>query len=204
MFTDLYHIKHCWRKPWIIDVILAFSITSCIYLTYKTSDAGKGIDYNGFLLNLTTELLGVWLSVRIIERMIRKQERLNEIRRNLLRNLRHPFDIAFRKYPHYNGQDLRYLKRELKWFDMRWEQRQSVFKLNEQNLSRKIISMNYGLVTAIENVLIARDLPLNSMIQLENVVEERMQAVSKVLTQLEDEIEQLTLTFWETDNPDQI
>ncbi|HNP34062.1 MAG TPA: hypothetical protein PKN96_12285 [Flavobacterium sp.] len=204
MHIDIYHLKQFWKKPWVVDLILFLTICVCIYLTWRTSCPATGVDYNGFLLNLTTELIGVWLSVRIIDRLIKKRERLQDVRKNLLKNLRHPFDFIYRKHPYYEQKDVDYLENEMKWFDRRWDKRRSVFKLQEQDIARAIHSLNYELTRVISNVVIAERIHHNSPEEKKKLVDERLKVVDDTLVQLEKNIEKLILTFWETDNPDEI
>lgn len=204
MHIDIYHIKQFWKKPWVVDLILFLTICVCVYLTWKTASAETGVDYNGFLLNLTTELVGVWLSVRIIDRLIQKRDRLQTVRRNLLNNLKHPFDFIFRKHPYYEQKDVEYLQNESKWFDRRWDRRRTVFKENELQIARKIHSLNMQLTTAISNVVVAERIELNPPEDKKKLIDERLKVVEKVLDELEENIEHLILAFWQTDNPDEI
>jgi hypothetical protein len=208
MYIDHFDIKQFWKKKWLIDVILLIALCVAIYFTVRTSDKDKGFDYNSFLLNLSTEIIGVWLSVRIIDRLLKKRERLENARRNLVQNLRHPFNYAYLLSPRYKRKDVDYLKNEMKWFERRWIKRRSFLKNREADIAMDITRNNYLLITAIENLVIYYETFENwSELNLgdkENDYKWRIEAVDKALIELETSIEKLLLTFWEKDSPDVI
>lgn len=208
MHIDHFDIKQFWKKQWLIDIILLIVLSVTIYLTVKTSSDGKCFDYNSFLLNLSTEIIGVWLSVRIIDRLLKKRERLDSARQHLIKNLRHPFNYSYSISPRFKRKDVDYLKNEMKWFERRWIKRRGFLKNKEADIAREIQRHNYTLITDIENLVIHYE-SIDTWSELNQGDKEkdykwRADAIEKTLEQLEDSIEKLILTFWENDNPDEI
>lgn len=208
MHIDHFDIKQFWKKQWLIDIILLIVLSVTIYLTVKTSSDGKCFDYNSFLLNLSTEIIGVWLSVRIIDRLLKKRERLDSARQHLIKNLRHPFNYSYSISPRFKRKDVDYLKNEMKWFERRWIKRRGFLKNKEADIAREIQRHNYTLITDIENLVIHYE-SIDTWSELNQGDKEkdykwRANAIEKTLEQLEDSIEKLILTFWENDNPDEI
>lgn len=208
MHIDHFDIKQFWKKQWLIDIILLIVLSVTIYLTVKTYSDGKCFDYNSFLLNLSTEIIGVWLSVRIIDRLMKKRERLESARQYLIKNLRHPFNYCYSIAPRFKRKDVDYLKNEMKWFERRWIKRRGFLNNKEADIAREIQRHNYTLITDIENLVIHYE-TIDKWSELNQGDKEkdykwRADAIEKTLEQLEDSIEKLILTFWENDNPDEI
>lgn len=208
MRIDGFHLKHFWKKQWLIDLIILIALSLTIYLTLKSSSEDTSFDKDSFLLNLATELIGVWLSVRIIDRLLKKRERLDNARQQLIKNLRHPFNYCYSISPRFKRKDVDYLKNEMKWFERRWIKRRSFLKNREIDIAMEIQRQNNALLIAIENMVIY-DETIDTWMELNIGDKEkdnkwRADAVEKELEQLEDSIEKLILAFWESDNPDDI
>jgi hypothetical protein len=135
---------------------------------------------------------------------MKKRERLQTKRKELLNNLRYPFDYITRKYPYYNNKDVTYLENEIKWFERRWTVRKDVFKLREQDIANAIHSLNIQLITEVSNVVIADKLQYNDSQDKKKLIDERLESLDNKLILLEAKIEELVLAFWQTDNPDKI
>jgi hypothetical protein len=117
---------------WIDLVGLASSlILIASYLKY-------GDNYDEHIQNLWSnlgiEVLGVWLSVRIIDFLIERHKNFKETRFHQLRNLQYFYETALNIYE-YNStyeRDIENLQREVKYFDKRWHKRKKHFYRDEK------------------------------------------------------------------------
>jgi hypothetical protein len=201
---DLYHIYHFLKKSWIIDCLLFIFICLCALMIYKSISPKTPFDNQGFYVNLSTGLLSVWLSVRIIDRLLKKRDRLQNARRTLLGNLSHPYEYSSRNFPHFNQTDLEYLKNEQEWFDLRWQKRRRFLKSKELNQADEIERLNLQLIQSIENYLIIRKTEYKYLDEKDREEKDRVDKIKNDLNELKEAIKVMIFIFWETDNPDKI
>lgn len=67
--------------------------------------------------NIGTELLGVWLSVRIIESVLRVRQKRSRLRAQLIDNMNYLVTLIRSIAPHFEQQTIDHLSSELKWFE---------------------------------------------------------------------------------------
>ena len=67
--------------------------------------------------NIGTELLGVWLSVRIIESVLRGRQKRTRLRTQLVDNMNYLVTLIRGIAPHFEQQTIDHLSSELKWFE---------------------------------------------------------------------------------------
>ena len=70
---------------------------------------------DGMLANVLSELIGIWVSVRLIEFFIRKNESRDRLRVRVVRNARMFENISRDIYHFMRGHDAFKLRRELEW-----------------------------------------------------------------------------------------
>jgi len=204
MGISWYSLKHFWKKPIFIDLILLFFFIICIVLSVKFSGKLYIIDYNSFFLNLSTCLISVWITVRIIESLIIKREKLRDARRTLLENLKHPYVYIDNIYSSLNQRDLDYLKRNNKWFDNKWGNGFyiTVLKDKEWPIAQKLIGLNMQILTEVHNVVIHKNMNnSNNIKQDEELLERSFEMLRKKMLEIETEIEKLQTEMWKTDKP---
>ncbi len=67
--------------------------------------------------NLATELFGVWLSVRIIESILRSRQKRSHLRTQLVDNMKYLVTLIRSIAPHFDQQTIDRLSSELMWFE---------------------------------------------------------------------------------------
>jgi len=58
-----YTLRHSWKNLKNINIILLFVFCFCILGIYETSSCCKGVDFNSLFLNLTSTVIGIFISV---------------------------------------------------------------------------------------------------------------------------------------------
>ncbi|KQO32815.1 hypothetical protein ASF10_20395 [Flavobacterium sp. Leaf82] len=114
------------------------------YLTYY-KDFPESIQ--NLWSNLTIEIIGVWLSVRIIDFLIQRNKNFKQTRFYLLRNFSYFIDNATDVLTYgVREKHIEILDREILHFNIRWEKRKKQFYSNEielieqlKNIEKKII-----------------------------------------------------------------
>lgn len=102
------------RRFIILIDILALGIGGLLCAAYVAHRPGDALE--NLWPNLGTELLGVWISIRVIESLLRKSDERSGIRNTLVGNLAYMLRIAQQLLPdlyHFNINDFRH---EVKWF----------------------------------------------------------------------------------------
>ena len=148
-----------WFKKWWYDwakldlTVLPIGVALAYYLK----------DYaNGFWLNLSTELIGAYISIRFIDYLLKRTEHKHYERREIAGNLNWFFENADRLIPDFYDWRIKDLENEIKWFDERWDERKRLLEEDEISLvediresRNKIVSLAkeyIGLYQAIERI----------------------------------------------------
>jgi len=86
---------------------------------FNTQDAAglKTSFADSIVPNLATELFGVWLSVRIIESVLRQRQKRSQLRSQLIENMNYLVTLIRSIAPHFEQQTIDHLTSELKWFE---------------------------------------------------------------------------------------
>lgn len=114
-----------WLRNWAVFDLTLWPIA--VALAYFMKDAD-----NGFWLNLSTELLGVYISIRFIEVLINKNQRVHEDRREIVSNVNWYFEQAEKIPPYFDDYRIKDLETEIKYFALRWEERKKLLDVDEQ------------------------------------------------------------------------
>ncbi len=77
----------------------------------------KAIFFESIVPNIGTELLGVWLSVRIIESVLRVRQKRSRLRAQLIDNMNYLVTLIRSISPHFEQQTIDHLSSELTWFE---------------------------------------------------------------------------------------
>ncbi len=113
-----------WLKKWFfrwsfIDIpTLVVGLTLSFWYLKNNSSAGfDTVFIESIVPNLATELFGVWLSVRIIETVLRMRQKRSQLRSQLIDNMKYLITIVRGIAPHFEVQTIDHLKSELVWFE---------------------------------------------------------------------------------------
>ena len=113
-----------WLKKWFfrwsfIDLpTIGFGIILMFLYINTRSDASlDNVFFDSLVPNLATELFGVWLSVRIIESVLRTRQKRSQLRSQLVDNMNYLVTLIRSIAPHFEQQTIDHLSSELKWFE---------------------------------------------------------------------------------------
>ncbi len=199
---SIYSIRHFYKKPIFIDLILMLFFVISITCAIKFSDNPE-FDYSSFFQRLSVSLLSIWITVRLINKLIKKREKLRHARQTLIQNLKHPFEYISRFYPRFDERDLEYLKREAHWFNKKWGESYfvTILKENEEPIARKLIVLNNKLLTDLHNVVIVNKMVFNREEDREEEMNSRLKDLNDTLQQIDVKINFLVTEIWKTEKP---
>lgn len=109
-----------WFVRWSFIDIPVFGLGLGLMIYYMNSLDGvhsEAIFMESIVPNIGTELLGVWLSVRIIESVLRTRQKRSRLRAQLVDNMNYLVTLIRGIAPHFEQQTIDHLSSELKWFD---------------------------------------------------------------------------------------
>jgi len=125
-------IKRYFRFWFWIDLVgLALSVI--LIISYLVCGYNFDEHIQNLWSNLAIEILGVWLSVRIIDFLLQRHKNFRDTRLQQLRILQYFYDTGINvlEYGVAYQRDIDSLKREIKYFDKRWLRRKKHFYKDE-------------------------------------------------------------------------
>jgi len=105
-----------WIRDWMLIDLLAFgagATSSVLYILYSSEVSAP---YRELWANLSIDMLGVWISVRIIDALIQARGERPGVRNRLLGNLNFMRNIAQRLPPYFDVRPIKDLSDEIRWF----------------------------------------------------------------------------------------
>lgn len=136
-------LRKWWREWGLIDLI-ALGTGFCLtvgYALYRSSHSTADTPILDLWPNIATEIVGVWLSVRIIDAMINRRTSRHNNRQGIVRNMIYFLEIAQTIVPYFDDWKLRNLQNELSWFEERLPKRQKYLSEDELLDVRRAISL---------------------------------------------------------------
>ena len=109
-----------WFFRWSFIDIPVFGIGLALIIYYFNGlEGGKAeaVFLESIIPNIGTELLGVWLSVRIIESVLRGRQKRSRLRTQLVDNMNYLVTLIRGIAPHFEQQTIDHLSSELQWFE---------------------------------------------------------------------------------------
>jgi hypothetical protein len=108
-----------WFYRWSFIDIPTLGISAILLIYYLNSQPSGGAEafVNSLVPNLATELFGVWLSVRIIESVLRLRQKRSRLRTQLIENMNYLVTLIRSIAPHFEQQTIDHLTSELNWFE---------------------------------------------------------------------------------------
>ena len=109
-----------WFFRWSFIDIPVFGVGLALIFYYMNSmggDKSEAVFMESVVPNIGTELLGVWLSVRIIESVLRVRQKRSRLRAQLIDNMNYLVTLIRSIAPHFEQQTIDHLSSELKWFE---------------------------------------------------------------------------------------
>lgn len=138
-------LKNWWRDWAKFDLTI---LPTGVSLAYFLKDYA-----NGFWLNLSTELLGAYISVRIIDYFLKRTEKRHSDRRSIVNNVYWFYESADKLLPYVDEWRVRELQQEIKYFDLQWEEKKQLLDKDEICLVEEIrLSREQIVSLALEHV----------------------------------------------------
>ena len=208
MEISLFSLRHFLKRPIFIDLILAILVIISFILSNWFSGMRCEYDYGSFFLNLTTSLISVWITVRLIDNLINKRERLRNARIMLFEDLSHPFHFLEKHFEILNENDLRRLKRDIELLEKKWKysiHNNSIFKPNEEDIARNLYNLNMQISMDVHNVIVSKNMNNPTMIEQDKeLLRKRLDTLRKSMSKMETEIGKLRVEMWKTTSPIQL
>ena len=109
-----------WFYRWSFIDLPTIGVGLIIIYYYINTHINNGLEtalVESIIPNLATELFGVWLSVRIIETVLRTRQKRSQLRSQLVENMNYLVTLIRGIAPHFEQQTIDHLSSELKWFE---------------------------------------------------------------------------------------
>ncbi len=109
-----------WFYRWSFIDLPTIGVGLIILFYYINAHSSSGMEtalVESIFPNLATELFGVWLSVRIIESVLRTRQKRSQLRSQLVENMNYLVTLIRGIAPHFEQQTIDHLSSELKWFE---------------------------------------------------------------------------------------
>lgn len=128
-------LKQWWNDWAPIDLIsLGLSALSAVgYLYYKYKNPAYNEPWLEFWSNITTDLFFAWVTIRLIDVIIKRRDHREEVRRTLAGNLNYTIQIIQSFLPKAYQHDLERLKDELYWANRRFNGRKPFVNQEEES-----------------------------------------------------------------------
>jgi len=204
MGISAFNLKHFLKKSIFIDFILVILIIFSFILSNWFLGKWGNFDYGSFFLNLTTSLISVWITVRLIDNLTNKREKLRNARIILFEDLSHPFYFLEGRFKFLDERDLHCLKRDVKLLEKKWKYsfNNSILKPNEDNIARNLYNLNMQISMYVHNVVICKKMDNPNTKELdEELLKQRLNILQEEMGKMETEIEKLQIEMWKTTNP---
>ncbi len=114
------NILRKWFVRWSFIDIPTIGVGLVIMYFYFNANYEAGLEavfVDSIFPNLATELFGVWLSVRIIETVLRTRQKRSQLRSQLVENMNYLVTLIRGIAPHFEQQTIDHLSAELRWFE---------------------------------------------------------------------------------------
>lgn len=173
------------KYPWYLRTLDLFGLLAALSaLAYVFNDNGSPL--HGLWGNLTTELIGIYISVRLIEFVVRSYQDYKEARIETVKNMRMLEDLIHKLDDFKGMRELRYFDKNLTWFKTQFVKRKKKLKANEvEDVQKFIDKLNsiHSLLPAVELLKIGEkiQLPINLSSHFSEIERLREKADSNIL-----------------------
>jgi len=181
---------------WIDLVGLVFSII--LIVSYLIWGDNVSAHLQNLWSNLSIDVLGVWLSVRIIDFLLQRHRTFKEIRFQLLRNFDYFENVAANILIYGpKERDINLLEREMKYFDKRWPKRKKHFFNDEKEQVNALMKIRQEIVDT------CKQLAYKGNIESDEVDYKKLKEILREqLFMYRNSLEKFTENVWEETNPD--
>jgi hypothetical protein len=149
--------------------------------------------------NLSTEIIGVWLSVRIIDKVLERRTKKHRARLYLIDNLYKFLNTAQKilKWEKPKRTDVDELIAFKKWYDLRWEKRKPFFYGSELKKIQNVMKLQQPVIDMAEDLFIAYQTDSKNVDGQTNKLKELINEFEPLFEDLRDDV-------WEESHPDEI
>ena len=198
-----YTLKHFWKKPIFIDLILIPLFVGCLVIAISVIKRPAHFDVSGLCINLSTSFLGTWIAVRIVDNMMRKREKLKTARQTFVSEITHPVEFLKNTLPVFTQRDYTRLEKEIHWFNRKWPLKLTgtIFKPAEEEIAREITGLNLQLLGHLQHLITVHRMTFNAESERGVMYNERLAQVDAFVAIIDTQLERLILEVWKTDSP---
>jgi len=148
--------------------------------------------------NLAIEVLGVWLSVRIIDFLIQRHRSFRETRFHQLRNLGFFADTATHSITYSpKARDIEIMEQEILYFEKRWPKRQRHFYKDEREQILLLRNSMPPIIETCKNLALSADQHFSEIDYAKH-----KESLKELLYRYRTNLEQLRDNIWEESHPD--
>jgi hypothetical protein len=190
-----------WVRHWSIIDLVGLGIGFLLIILFML----KTVSFNNARIddiwsNLATEIIGVWLSVRIIDSVIQRRNKKNRTRLQILRNLKHFLNVS-NNFVVWNTPkmiDFEELLKEQSYFKQRWDKRKKYLFDSEIEKVEKLERFKQLIIDEIKILLTdyKQDDTVNS--------KHDKTRLRTLLHEYDDLLENLREDIWEESHPDDL
>ena len=180
------------KYPWylkIIDAFGFFALLMTIWHIVRQVPPETDSRLDGVLGNLSTELLGIYISVRLIDFVVRSYQEYRDARISTVRNMRNIENLLHGIEDFKSMRELRIFNMEFDWFKVQIESRKKHLKNDEVEDIRKFTKKLDEILSSLPAVdlsKIGEKISVNSEIFAAHFVEVenlRIQAERNILNE---------------------
>ncbi|HUW95514.1 MAG TPA: hypothetical protein VMW58_06980 [Anaerolineae bacterium] len=148
-----------WWGEWGYIDVIGLGVGALLvwgFVVYRHAHPASRSAYLDLWPNIATEIIGVWISVRLIDAIIRSRERRHGVRRELVFNLNFLRSKAEQLLPHIDSYLVQTLRQELVFARERMPKRNRYLESGEVQTIAGVLSTLEGLVGAADEYGYAR------------------------------------------------
>jgi hypothetical protein len=142
-----------WFRFWFWIDLLGIGLSFFLLAFYFFADTYPE-KVTGFSKDIGLTFLGTWISVRVIDGLLKKREKYNHVRLEVLGNLKYFFDTAAFIYSISvpSETDIDKLSDEIKSFKRRWDKRMLQFSPKEIAQVNEIVALQPQIVETARQI----------------------------------------------------
>lgn len=153
-----------WFREWVLIDVLVLGggiLASLVALSIPSNEMDNQPALIKLIANLSPEILGAWLSIRVIDYLINRRNKYLDNRHSLVGNCHYMLTTAERILPNYYRFSIQYLREEIEAFSAQWDRRKKHFSHDEIADVEIFIATGKKTLACAERVLLALDTNLD-------------------------------------------
>lgn len=185
-YEDMEPMKNKIKKWWInwakfdLIALVLGGMTTYVYVYIKNIYADQTVPLLDIWSNVSAGILGAWVTVRLMDNIIRSREHRHSVRSMLWRNLNFIRSKAQTLLPLFPEYEVTNLKNELMWAKERRDNIEKQLYSSEKQDYRNILSLLESLISDVEQCLFTR----HKVRDLEGSIDYTLDSFSEIRTRM--------------------